>query len=232
MRSIHACIRRYPSVRRAGYWLFRKIRTLFWRYRPQPYDPLSPPPNFIPSVVRHLDAEHPFTLLEVGCNSGATLLALSALFPQGAFTGVDLQRTAIEVGQAEVVRQGNARVQLLCRNLLELTTELDVDYLVSNATLIYLDERQIDTFLTKSARAIRRKLILREPSSVGQTVVKTHIFAHPYATVVSRLGLDAQFDVEISPLPYAPWRMDGYVGADIVLERKGPRPTPSRLVTQ
>jgi 2-polyprenyl-3-methyl-5-hydroxy-6-metoxy-1,4-benzoquinol methylase len=79
--------------------------------------------NNLGSFYCHHSCIKPFsTLLDLGCGGGDFLKFLSPIYPNGTFTGIDLNSDAIQIAQKEPI----SNIQFLCKNLFDLKESFDV----------------------------------------------------------------------------------------------------------
>jgi SAM-dependent methyltransferase/methyltransferase-like protein len=69
-------------------------------------------------------------VLEIGCGTGANLLAMAAVLPDSRFLGVDLSPRQIAAGQELADELKLENVQLISGDLQELALEGEIDYLI------------------------------------------------------------------------------------------------------
>lgn len=201
--------------------LLRRSRNLFWKYRPAPPATSAHQHKFCSFVKSHID-DQAFVLVEVGVGDGRILRELAAIYPQGKFIGVDIRKAAVAAGKAYLEQHGISNVQLICDTCLDDALPWECDYMISQASLIYLNRHEIERFLQKRLPKVRKKVLLREVVSVTGATEVAHFFAHPLADIARRSS--GLFEVSsVTLLDYEPWkRKNRWSGADIVMTRVRP----------
>lgn len=218
IHRLHEIVRSTPVLRPVSYSIFRVVRRLFWRLRPIASGEQAAPPEFLEFVIANID-EVSFSLTELGCSSGALLRALHKRFPRAMLAGVDLQRAAIEKGTASLLTDGIANIRLEQGDVLAVLPEISSDYLLSCATLIYLNEREIREFFKSLCATAIRKVLIQDIESTNGTTLKSHYFAHPYRVLFEELGLAKLYSIDVRPFDFAAWEGDGHRAVQIVLTR-------------
>jgi methyltransferase-like protein/predicted TPR repeat methyltransferase len=72
-------------------------------------------------------------VLEIGCGSGANLLAMAMSLPRSRLVGIDLSARQIAIGNDDVARMGISNLTLLHRNLMDVEDELgQFDYIIAH----------------------------------------------------------------------------------------------------
>ena len=221
LRRLHRILRRIPFLGTGINHGLRLCRNLFWSHRPISGEAASPlPEEYLNFVAKHLAGDSfPFTLVEVGCGDGRVLRKLAVLFPNATFFGIDLQKAAIKKGMEELARQKIGNVQLAIASCLE-SISLECDFMISRASIIYLDRHELNVFLRKRLPEIRQKLLMHEIISLTSQTQFTHFFAHPIPELVRANGNDL-FDSHVKLLSYGPWKNGSiWSGAELVFTRK------------
>ena len=94
----------------------------------------------IDALLRHIEGDAPFDILDLGCGPGRDLIAFAELGHQP--TGLD--------GCAEFVNMAKrqAGCEVLCQNFLELTLpERTFDGIFANATLFHVPTQELERVL-------------------------------------------------------------------------------------
>jgi cyclopropane fatty-acyl-phospholipid synthase-like methyltransferase len=221
---LYQLARAIPGVGAVFNALLRRSRSFFWKYRPTPSKSEGGAPFhqklFSAFIESHID-DDAFVLVEVGSGNGSLLRELATRYPQGKFIGVDIRKAAVAAGNAYLAEHGIENVHLICASCLDDALPWECDYLVSQASLIYLDRQEIELFLRKRLYKTRKKALLREIISVTGKTEVTHFFAHPLQDIARHS--DNAFDVSVSLSDYEPLkRANHWSGADIVITRKQP----------
>jgi Methyltransferase domain len=219
IKGIHATLQRWPWLLLPAYTAMIWMRRPFWRFRQKPYPVALPPQSFVRFVSSQIRGQA-FVCVEFGCNSGATLFQLARNFPTATFLGVDLQGSAIRAATDAAREAGLTNVSFLQSDILKALARLQGDYVISCATLIYLDPQEIRKyFKTLMDRRINHILIQDIGSTTGK-LVRRHYFAHPYPEMFRELGVNDFYRVDVQPIEYQPWIGPGFAGFQIVLSRR------------
>lgn len=220
---LYRVARRIPGVAALVNAMLRVARNLFWSLRPaRPTSAAAPLPEDYIAFVEAGITEENFTLIEVGAGDGRVLRRLAARYPASRFLGVDIQKAAVAEGNRINAEQGIGNVTLVCASCLDDTIAWDCDYLISRAALIYLNRQEMDLFLVRRIPQVRNKLLLQEIVSLTGKTEVSHFFAHPLGAMAETASGDVV--AETAPVPYAPWKGEGWSGADVTVQRRRTAP--------
>ncbi len=88
-------------------------------------------------------------VLEVGCGSGANLLAMACNLPESEFVGIDLSSKHIEFGRQAVEETGAKNLQLICADLLQVDFQKfgKFDYIVAHGFFSWIPPVVHEKFL-------------------------------------------------------------------------------------
>jgi len=189
------------------------------------------PSDYVALVLATIDHATPeFELIEVGCGDGRILRRLAKEFPRAHFTGIDLQISAVELGNKylSTSSEPEARVELICGSCLDDGFGLSCDYLISRTALIYLDDEEIKTFLSRLLPKLRRRAIFQELVSTTGKTERSHFFAHPLSALIEEIA-PGRFEIRQYDIAYAPWKGWNWTGASLIVTRKREASLPNEL---
>lgn len=213
--------RRLPVLKEATDFAIRAGRKLFWSLRPAntaQFD--SVPADYLSAVTAQIaGGPDAFTLIEVGCGDGRTLARFAEGFTHAHFIGVDIQKSAVELGNARFAAAGMEGVKLICSSCLDDGVLWQCDYMISRTALIYLNREEMEIFLCKRLPQIAKRAIFQEIVSTTGKTEHSHFYAHPLAKMVEEAA-PGVFGVSEEFLDYPPWKGAKWSGANIVLTRK------------
>jgi SAM-dependent methyltransferase len=187
--------------------------------------------RFNPSAVRYSDdrdhphREHlaeeiaklgPFTsVLEIGCNSGPNLLLLARRFPTSRFTGVDINRRALEAGRERLKKECLANVDLFEAKADDLSRfpDKNFDVTFSDATFLYVGPDKFGAAVLEMTRVTRKALLFNEWNLAGGGKEPASLWydlhwVHDYATLLARFVPGAK--ITVAKLPAGLWGPGGW----------------------
>lgn len=136
---------------------------------PNPYDSVNYPSFSMPvthigrlSALGHLfglDVVHPKVarVLELGCGTGANILAMAQLFPEGKFVGVDYSESQIELARSVTKGSGITNVQFLHADVCDLGKDLgEFDYIISHGVYSWISDTAKKALLRISKENLSR----------------------------------------------------------------------------
>ena len=88
-----------------------------------------------------------FSLVEIGCGKGETLLVLASLYPESKFYGIDSNRENLNFSNKKAKELGLNNVQFFCvpyRDLNSIKLSSDFDYVVLSVSYSYLSDDEIN----------------------------------------------------------------------------------------
>lgn len=163
-------------------FLMIKLRVIFWKYRSGNF-PLSKNELFFFEYLKKKLKNNKFKLLELGCSEGNLLNLLKNKFPLSEITGYDINIECIKKASIE-----KKNINFEIKNFTEIEIFKDFDYIISKASLIYLNEKEIDEILYKIIKSKFKKCFLMELATNSNNAVKVHFFAHNYNLILKRLS--------------------------------------------
>lgn len=160
--------------------IFIKIRFLFWRFRPSEHIENKNEiffANYLISDLKKISDKPSFNLLEIGCGSGKIIKTLGKSFPLSDFVGYDINIRNIKLEQK---KNQLKNLKLYIKNINKVEN-FNFDIIISKASLIYLDNFQLDNFLSKLINSKFKKSYFFELCS-NQIIreYRTHFYAHNY----------------------------------------------------
>ncbi len=159
------------------------------------------------------------TVLEIGCFNGRDLIDFSSTFPNISFYGVDLQKEAIYHAKKRESKCLFFSADIISTQVLNLVSKCDL--ILSCATLIYLDEKEIIIFFEN----VKKDIIFCEITSLTKKTIKKHIYIHPYAEIIKKIMPD--YDHKMIFFDYESWmeksdkNNSGVVGQEVNLDYMG-----------
>lgn len=203
----------YKSTNRwRNWWAKRKID---WdsAYGSNPEATEHPHRKLIVDIVRRTGVQ---SLMEVGCGAGVNLIRLKRDIPSLQVGGCDISEAAILKAQ-ELLPQSKPILDV--RDATELFfSDKSVDMALADATLIYLDGRNIRKALKEIRRVTRRYVMfveLHEPSFLKRLAIKlsSGYSAYDYRKLLEECDFH---DITVTKLPKwawdgPPWSLWGHV---------------------
>ncbi len=221
LRFIWIILKNIPIINSITFYALRNSRYLFWRFRGGKPVQLGPGNvNFLKQVNEQIGKDSKFSLIELGCAAGPSLIELSKTYVNSKFYGFDIRKGAIKEGQKFIAQNNIKNVYLNNLNLIDLDTDLSCDFLISRATLIYLSPADLRNLLSKIKLTVRKKIIFQEIHSRTSNTLKHYYFAHPFKEIFLELGYEDLFDISVRDMHFDNWDSKDWRGVTIVLERK------------
>ncbi len=165
--------------------LIPKFHDLFWKYR----HIISP--QWVESYITDSSMEHPHrkyladivakldcsSLIEFGSATGPNLKLFSARLPSCQFVGLDISHRAVEVGRKYFSENKIGNVSFMQSDLtdLEQFPSNQFDYGVTDALLIYIDNKRIVKLAQELQRICKKGLILVEYDDDSSSAKGTRI---------------------------------------------------------
>ncbi len=103
-------------------------------------------------------------VLEIGCGKGHNLFLLSENFPQLSFTGIDINKRSIEITKKYASEKKFSNISFSTKNFqnLKQIPDKQFDVVISDAVLIYVDSKIIDSITKEIIRIAKKRIILIE----------------------------------------------------------------------
>lgn len=170
----------FKFVKKLLFFFFINIRYLFWKYRPSKHIQNENEiffANYLMSALRSFDNKKSFTFLEIGCGSGNIIKILSKNFGHSEFIGYDINLKNIKLEQK---KNQIKNLKFYIKNVNEVEN-FNFDFIISKASLIYLDKIELKNFFTKLFNSKFKKCYFFELCS-NQIIdeYKTHFYAHNF----------------------------------------------------
>ena len=128
------------------------------------------------------------SLLELGTGSGINLVMLKNNFPDLKCRGIDINSKAIQLGKKYLTKNSIAHIVLETGNIFDVTkmASNSVDIILTDAVLMYIDKKDLETLLSEMLRVSKMGLILCEQIS-SHGVYHDH-WRHDYDKILYRLA--------------------------------------------
>ena len=179
--------------------------------------------DFLYEYIEQLDYS---SLLEVGSNVGNRILTLAKNNPMKTFIGVDINSSAVQLGNDYLKNNKINNMVLYSANLVQIETqEYSSDVVVTWATLIYISPREIKrasanlSKLTKNYLVIVEKLIENNDSIYKKLRIQLKGFpnwSYNYEKLFKKKGFSL---IKKDPVPQNIWAPGGG-GAHILIFKK------------
>jgi len=127
-------------------------------------------------------------LLELGSGGGINLVTLSKHFPDISYTGIDINRKAINLGQKYIKSHNILDINLIAGDIFDINKmkSNSVDIILTDAVLMYLNPKDLSTLLPEMLRVSKLGFILCEQMSIGG-VYNDH-WRHDYEAMLNNLA--------------------------------------------
>jgi ubiquinone/menaquinone biosynthesis C-methylase UbiE len=115
-------------------------------------------------LLEKISAHTPFNrLLEIGCGYGPNLYLIAKKYPEAELIGLDINPTAVEIGNEFFQKQGLNNVHLIAGRLQDLSRfqERYFDIVLTDAVLIYITPSDIKSVIQEMMR-VGNTLIINE----------------------------------------------------------------------
>lgn len=139
-------------------------------------------------IVGFLKQLNWFSLIEIGCASGANLMTIIKSIPNHQLGGVDISEDAIKEASQHL------KGALLKVNSADdiMMSDKSCDIILSDMTLIYVSPKDITRYLKEAKRVARNYLVLCEFHSSSwwnrlALRINTGYFAHDYKKLLTKL---------------------------------------------
>ncbi len=116
-------------------------------------------------LVEEITKFYPFSsILEIGCNCGPNLWAISKKFPDVSIKGIDINKLAVQKGKELLKGEGIKNVELLIGKAynLNMFPDKSFDIIFSKAVLVHIGPSKIKKVLEEMIRVSRKAIILVE----------------------------------------------------------------------
>ena len=123
-------------------FLFINFRFFIWKHRKKIHG-TNPNEIFFEKYLKKKIKIKKFSLLEIGCGEGNLLKYLSNYFPSSKLVGYDLNDYGIKDARKNKIRN----VKFYTKDINKVKKISGFDFIVSKASLIYLDETEIEKFI-------------------------------------------------------------------------------------
>ena len=128
------------------------------------------------------------TILELGTGSGINLVNLSKHFPNISYSGIDINKRAIDRGLEYLKDKDIFNIDLIrgnIANIKQMKTR-SVDIILTDAVLMYLNPEDVKEILKEMLRISRLGFILCEQMSAGGIYVDH--WRHDYKAILKNLA--------------------------------------------
>ena len=116
-------------------------------------------------LLKELEGFSPFTsVLEVGANCGPNLYVIAKKFPNIVVRGIDINPTAVEMGNALLNKEGirNAKIFTGPAGDLSQFADKSFDIVFTNAVLVHVGSDKIEEVIREMLRVAKKALVLIE----------------------------------------------------------------------
>jgi ubiquinone/menaquinone biosynthesis C-methylase UbiE len=116
-------------------------------------------------LIKELDNFPGITkILEIGSSWGPNLFLINQRNPFISCFGIDISKHMIDVGNEYIRNNSMNNIHLICGDMASLNnyTENEFDLIISDAALIYIDNKKISAYAKEMVRITRLGLILIE----------------------------------------------------------------------
>ncbi|HMO18920.1 MAG TPA: class I SAM-dependent methyltransferase [Oligoflexia bacterium] len=116
-------------------------------YHDEPF--ISTHPNTLATIGRlfGIQTEPPekCRLLELGAAKGSNIIAMAYCYPESHFTGIDLSKEQVKIGNEIISKLGLSNITLIEGNIIDIANDLpEFDYIVSHGVLSWVPENVRD----------------------------------------------------------------------------------------
>lgn len=116
-------------------------------------------------LLKELEGFSPFSsVLEVGSNCGPNLSVIAKKFPDIVVRGIDINPTAVEMGNALLGKEGIRNAKILASPAGDLSRFADksFDVVFTNAVLVHVGSDKIESVVREMLRVAKKGLVLIE----------------------------------------------------------------------
>jgi ubiquinone/menaquinone biosynthesis C-methylase UbiE len=148
------------------YWGFRHFFDKSWPERYISKESINHPHRKI--LIDTISKYYPFdSALEIGCASGPNLYLLAKKFPEVKLYGIDISKKAIEIGKKKFNEEKISNVILETGNPSDLKkfSDKSIDIVFSDACLICIGPKKINSVVEEMVRIAKKAIILCEQHS-------------------------------------------------------------------
>lgn len=161
------------------------------------------------------------SVLEVGCNTGPNLIALSRAYPGVGLYGLDINPQAIRAGQAALAEERIPNASMFVGRADDLSRFGDhtIDVVLTDATLMYVGPDKIARTIAELLRVARRGLLLNEWHMFEPTPDRAHWYyahwVHDYQALLA--GAPRVRSVQVERLPDGFWAGGGWAAYGAII---------------
>jgi S-adenosylmethionine-diacylgycerolhomoserine-N-methlytransferase len=213
------------KVKRLAVKIFSsKVDELFWKFRHffdkswvESYiskESINHPHRKI--LIDTISKYYPFdSALEIGCASGPNLYLLSKKFPEIKLYGIDISKKAIEIGKKKFNEEKISNVILETGNPSNLKKFFNksIDIVFSDACLIYLSPKKINSVVGEMVRIAKKAIILCEQHSDHSNSFYNDNWIHNYKLLFGKFVSSEK--IKFTKIPKEIWGGDwgkfGYI---------------------
>jgi O-antigen/teichoic acid export membrane protein len=136
-------------------------------------------------------------IIELGCNKGQKLIAISNSLPNFKYIGYDINNSFISIGNNFIKSKEDSKnhIQLQNKDITKLKFEIDSDVVFTALTLMYIDEKVIKKIINNIAKFSRDAFIIQELIDY-KNYEKIIGYDHNYEEIFTDLGINKIFDID------------------------------------
>ena len=183
-------------------FLFINFRFFIWKHRKKIHGTNKNEIFFAQYLKKKIKIKK-FSLLEIGCGEGNLLKYLSNYFPSSKLVGYDLNDYGIKDARKNKIRN----VKFYTKDINKVKKISGFDFIVSKASLIYLDETEIEKFIKTLLSSNFKKCFFLELGTSNKVCKKTSFFAHNYSNLLKEISRHKKikYNVKVKPKLKSKW---------------------------
>ena len=183
-------------------FLFINFRFFIWKHRKKIHG-INENELFFAKYLKKKIRIKKFSLLEIGCGEGNLIKYLGNYFPLSKLVGYDLN----DYGVNEARKNKIKNTKFYTKDINKVKLIKGFDFIVSKASLIYLDETEIEIFLKTLLSSDFKKCFFLELGTNNKICKKTSFFAHNYSNLLKEISryYKITYNIKVKPKLKAKW---------------------------